>query len=110
MHVYPEESDRENEIIIASMQIQKPNRELTNNLKDLKKLQENDPYISKLITDIPNDEGIRKRFELKNGLMHMVILNQSKLMLLESLLDSLVKSSGQKGRGLESLDKWRYTE
>ena len=86
MHVYPE-------IIIASMQIQKPSRELTNNLKDLKKLQENDPYISKLITDIPNDDGIRKRFELKNGLMHKVTLNQNKLMFPESLLDSLVRET-----------------
>ena len=78
MHVYPEESGRENEVIIVSMQIQKPSCELTNNLKDLKTLQENDPYISKLITDIPNDDGIRKRFELKNGLMHKNTLNQSK--------------------------------
>ena len=59
----------------------------------MKKLQENDPYISKLIMDIPNDEGIRKLFELKNGLKHKVTLNQSKLMLPESLLDSLVRET-----------------
>ena len=55
IHDYPEELGRQNEILIAQMLVQKSSRELINKLKNLKTLQENDPYINKLITEIPND-------------------------------------------------------
>ena len=63
IHDYPEESGRENVILIATMLVQKPSRELINKLKNLKTLQENDPYINKLITEIPNNEGMQKRLQ-----------------------------------------------
>ena len=62
IHDYLKESGRENEILIATMPVQKPSRELMNNFKNLKTLQEDDPYVNKLITEIPNNEGMKKRF------------------------------------------------
>ena len=62
-------------------------------LKKFETLQENEPYINKLITEIPNNEGMQKRFALKNSLMQKFALNQNKIVLPEDLMDSLVRET-----------------
>ena len=76
-------------IVIATVLLQRPSRELTDQLKNIKKLQNNNPYIRN-IHDRLNNEVLKKRFIMRDDLVYKVVLDRFKIIIPEEMLSEFI--------------------
>ena len=78
------------EIVIATVLLQRPSREMTDQLKNKKNLQKNDPYIRNIYDRLENNEDIKKGFVMRDDLVYKVVVGRFKIIIPEEMLSEFI--------------------